>query len=67
MNLGHFIKVSVLGGNEVQEWEGSVLSELGKGSERVLFQNVQNKRTILKGSETIFIVRKGLGFVMSNL
>ena len=42
-------------GSKEQDWEGTVLSKLGKGSEIVLFQ---------KG---FFIDPKGLGLVMSNI
>ena len=57
--------------NEEQECMGGYgipfYPSWGKVPKKVLFQNVPNKNVILKGSQRIFIVLKGLGFVMSDL
>ena len=37
-NFYQSISVALLGGSKKQDWEGSFLSKLGKGSEIVLFR-----------------------------
>ena len=57
MNLGDFYQSISVGGNEKQEWEGTVLSELGKGSERGLFLNVPKEHN----SERFFYYSERIG------
>ena len=40
VEFGRFLSKYQCWGSEEQEWEGTILSKLGKGSERVLFQKV---------------------------
>ena len=63
--MGDFFQSMGVRGSEEQEWEGTILSEMGKGSDRVFCRNVPKEYYSKRFRKVI--IPEGLGSVMFDL